>query len=161
MLKKYSNTIAYIAVIVPILSLISGLIVAVKLESFLLFIYFLVPAVLFYIFAASYSALLEATAENRELIEQIASNVQKRGADTPAVPAVHTCKQTFMSHNEEQKETDVHTDKDAASPKKPEENIAGFTVDPANPDFIVCCKCGTSQRSNRAVCFECGAKFVK
>lgn len=160
MLKKYSNTIAYIAVIVPILSLISGLIVAVKFESFLLFIYFLAPAVLFYIFAASYSALLEATAENRELIEQIASNVQKRGADTPAVAAVHTGKQTFMPHNE-QKETEVHTDKDAASPKKPEENIAGFTVDPANPGFIVCCKCGTSQRSNRAVCFECGAKFVK
>ena len=72
MLKKYSNIIALIAVIVPILSLISGLIVAAELESFLLFIYFLVPAVLFYIFAASYSALLEATAENRELIEQIA-----------------------------------------------------------------------------------------
>lgn len=160
MLKKYSNTIAYIAVIVPILSLISGLIVAIELESFLLFIYFLVPAVLFYIFAASYAALLEATAENRELIELIASNVQKRGADTPAVAAVHTGKQTFMPHNE-QKETEVHTDKDAASPKKPEENIAGFTVDPENPGFIVCCKCGTSQRSNRAVCFECGAKFVK
>lgn len=36
MLKKYSNTIAYIAVIVPILSLISGLIVAVKFESLLI-----------------------------------------------------------------------------------------------------------------------------
>ena len=161
MLKKYSNIIALIAVIVPILSLISGLIVAAELESFLLFIYFFVPAVLFYIFAASYSALLEATAENRELIEQIASNVQKRGTDTTMVATAHTGKQTFMSHNEEQKETEVHTDKDAASPKKPEENIAGFTVDPANPNFIVCCKCGTSQRSNRVVCFECGAKFVK
>ena len=161
MLKKYSNIIAYIAVIVPILSLISGLIVAVKLESFLLFIYFLVPAVLFYIFAASYAALLEATAENRELIEQIASNAQKRGTDTTMATTVHTGKQTFMSHNEEQEKTEVHTDKDAASPKKPDENIAGFTVDPANPGFIVCCKCGTSQKNNRAVCFECGAKFVK
>lgn len=161
MLKKYSNIIAYIAVIVPILALISGLIVAVELESFLLFIYFLVPAVLFYIFAASYAALLEATAENRELIEQIANNAQKRGTDTPAVAAVHTGKQTFMTHNEEHKKAEVHTDKDDASPKKPEENIAGFTVDPANPNFIVCCKCRTSQRSNRAVCFECGAKFVK
>ena len=161
MLKKYSNIIAYIAVIVPILALISGLIVAVELESFLLFIYFLIPAVLFYIFAASYAALLEATAENRELIEQIANNAQKRGADTPTIPAVHTGKQTFMAHNEEQKKTEVQTDKDAASPKTLEENIAGFTVDPANPNLIVCCKCRTSQRSNRAVCFECGAKFVK
>ena len=161
MLKKYSNIIALIAVIVPILALISGLIVAAELESFLLFIYFLVPAVLFYIFAASYSALLEATAENRELIEQIASNVQKREADTPVVAAVHTGKQTFMSHNEEQEKTEVHTDKDAASPKKPEENIAGFTVNPANPNLIICSKCGAAQRSNRAVCFECGAKFVK
>ena len=161
MLKKYSNIIAYIAVIVPILALISGLIVAVKLESFLLFIYFLVPAVLFYIFAASYAALLEATAENRELIEQIANNAQKRGTDTPTVAAVHTGKQPLMAHNEEQKKTEVHTDKDAVPPKKPEENIAGFTVDPANPNFIVCSKCGTSQRSNRVVCFECGAKFVK
>lgn len=161
MLKKYSNIIAYIAVIVPILALISGLIVAVKLESFLLFIYFLVPAVLFYIFAASYAAMLEATAENRELIEQIAHNAQKRGADTPKVATVHTGKQTFMANNEEQKRTEVHTDKGDVSPKKQEENIAGFTVDPANQNLIVCSKCGAVQRSNRAVCFECGAKFVK
>ena len=161
MLKKYSNTIAYIAVIVPILSLISGLIIAIELESFLLFIYFLVPAVLFYIFVASYAALLEATAENRELIEQIASNIQKRGTDTPEVAAVHTGKQTFMSHNEEQKKAEVYTDKGAVSPKAPEDNTAGFTVDPTNPNLIVCCKCGRSQRSNRTVCFECGAKFVK
>ena len=161
MLKKYSNIIAYIAVILPILALISGLIVAVKLESFLLFIYFLVPAVLFNIFAASYAEMLEATAESRELIERIANNAQKRGADTPPVAAVHTGKQTFMAHNEEHKKAVVQTNKDAVASQKPEENIAEFTVDPANPDFIVCCKCGTSQRSNRAVCFECGAKFVK
>lgn len=38
---------------------------------------------------------------------------------------------------------------------------ASVSVDPNNPDFIICGKCGTSQRSNRSVCFECGAKFRK
>lgn len=47
------------------------------------------------------------------------------------------------------------------SSEKSEPSTANYTVDPDNPDSIICGNCGKSQRSNRNVCFECGAKFEK
>lgn len=45
--------------------------------------------------------------------------------------------------------------------EKSETVFADITVDPNDAEKIICGKCGASQRRNRTVCFECGAKFNK
>ena len=44
MLKKYSGIIASLSVIIPLISVIAGIALAITLESFMMFVYFAVPA---------------------------------------------------------------------------------------------------------------------
>lgn len=159
MLKKYSGIIASLSVIIPLISVIAGIALAITLESFMMFVYFAVAAALSYIFMASYSELLDVTADNQILLEKIekylkeepernkSSHIGKQAVATaPAADdAKVPCAENIGNHT---------------STEKVDEE-SGYTVDPSNPDFIVCSKCGRSQRSNRTVCFDCGAKFKK
>lgn len=162
MLKKYSGIISSLSVIIPLISVIAGIALAIMLESFMMFVYFAVAAALAYIFMASYSELLDVTADNQILLEQIekdlkeesekirSSNIGKHAVSTAtAAPTADDVKAPCTEN--------IGND---TSPEKAGEE-SGYTVDPNNPGFIICNKCGTEQKSNRYVCFECGAKFKK
>lgn len=125
----------------------------------MMFVYFAVAAALSYIFMASYSELLDVTADNQILLEKIekylkeepernkSSHIGKQAVATaPAADdAKVPCAENIGNHT---------------STEKVDEE-SGYTVDPNNAEKIICGKCGTVQRSNRNVCLKCGVKFRK
>ena len=82
MLKKYATIIRTLAFIIPALSIIGGLISAFKAENALLFIYFAVPALLYYTFTKSYAELLETTEDTQEMVYRIQEQLSQKDTKT-------------------------------------------------------------------------------
>ena len=159
MLKKYSGIISSLSVIIPLVSVIAGIALAIMLESFMMFVYFAVAAALAYIFMASYSELLDVTADNQMLLEQIEKELKEEQERIKTSRNGNQTVATAPTANDVKAPCTENTGNDTLPEKADEES--GYTVDPSNPDFIICSKCGRSQKSNRTVCFDCGAKFKK
>lgn len=173
MLKKYASIIRTLAFIIPALSIIGGLILAVKAENVLLFIYFAVPAFLYYTFTRSYAELLEATEDTQEMVYQIQEQLSQKDAKTShsaSSPIATTTSNKPIANGWTcscgrnnptyastcvcgKNKRDIESAQTVSSePIKPNE-------DSSDPNYIICPKCGTRQRSNRSVCFECGTTF--
>lgn len=151
MLKKYASIVNTIAIVFAALSMAAGIYLGIETESVLPVLYTAIAAVVFYIFAKAFSELLYATAKNQEDIQNVADMLKKNEIARPVAPEMKPRSATAST-------------KAVAAPVEPEKanapaETASYRIDETNADFIICNKCGTRQRSNRTVCFECSAKL--
>lgn len=159
MLKKYSGIIASLSVIIPLISVIAGIALAITLESFMMFVYFAVAAALSYIFMASYSELMDVTADNQILLEKIEKYLKEEPERNKSSHIGKQAVATAQAADDEKVPCAENIGNHTSTEKVDEES--GYTVDPNNAEKIICGKCGTVQRSNRNVCLKCGVKFRK
>ena len=149
-MKQKASFIRGLAIAVPLLVLIIGLIAASKTESFGQFLVYAIGAVLYYILTSSYADLLDATADTKEMVQKLlegCSPDSKGSAPVkPAIPVASVKPITPVAS------TNTATIKTADKDPAP--------IPCEDPNYIECGKCGKRQKSNREVCFNCGASLV-
>lgn len=150
-MKQKAKTIAWISVILPILTLGAGIYMATELESFWIALAAIASAWISYVFLSSYADLLESADETNEMVRALLENQAQSerrtyAASAPSQEPASTEKAPKISMSE------------PAPFQKVEATTA--TTDPTNANFITCDNCGTRQRSNRTRCFNCGANFT-
>lgn len=146
MLRKYSSIFVGVSLVVPILGIVGGLITAIQLESFLIFLYFALPSVLFYLFSKSYAHLLNTAANNEDALAEIAASLKGSNAQ--------------QNRAEMLQETSVATAPET-SDEVPLPSSTTPIIDPENPQIITCPQCQLRQSADRKTCFRCGIKFER
>lgn len=142
MLKKYASIIRFIGIAVPVLTLIGGIYIAVKLESFWYFLGCAVVAALSCIYSLAFAELLDTTGDNTLRLAKLGK--APSASPAPAAGAAITPIQPIQ----EAPVTPVPTP------------IAVVPCSDAD-GWIICPHCGERQRANRSVCFNCSTPFKK
>ena len=146
-MKKKANIISTLALTLLILDLAAGIYTAIKFESLWLAFVGAILAWISFIFLSSYADVIRTVDENNEMLREL---IKTCGTNTPRA-------HTFSGVSA----TPARTVTPGTTATTPTANPAQSTgsATPAGSDFITCSNCGTRQRSNRTVCYECGAKF--
>lgn len=146
-MKKKANIISTLALTLLILDLAAGIYTAIKFESFWLAFVGAMIAWISFIFLSSYADVVRTVDENSEMLREL---IKASATNTPRAYTVSNVSATPARA--------VAPATTATAPTaNPAQSTA--TATPAGSDFITCSNCGTRQRSNRTVCYECGAKF--
>lgn len=158
MLRKYATIHLYTGIVLGAGTLLAGIVYGIKLESFWYFLYCAISAFLIIIGTLAFTALMDSSAAKEEYLKEICEHLQRPGnaKSTPAAQPVHqnTSSGTAAVSNSSGSGASAQTKQGAKETVRPEK-------DNTDENFIVCPKCGTRQRSNRGVCFDCGAAFQK
>lgn len=145
MLRNYSRIVAALGVIFPILLAIVGITYAVKLESFLTFAYFAVPAAVLCVILESYSTLLETTAENQESIKQLVSTAKNNERE-----AIGRNSSSSRPAAAEFIAVDIES-----NASKQRQNRRSIYADPKNPHILICPNCKARQSDSNSSCYQC------
>lgn len=116
-----------------------------KLESFLAFVYFAVPATVLCVILESYSTLLETTAENQESIKQLVSTAKnnEREAIGRNSSSSRPAAAEFIAVNIE------------SNASKQRQNRRSIYADPKNPHILICPNCKARQSDSNSFCYQC------
>lgn len=141
MLKKYASGLRIVGIVTAALSLIGGIIVAVKTESFLYFIYCAIGSGLICFFDLTIAAFLDTTADNNDLLRQLTRNAESKNSSAP--------QQTAAAHSYPAKAT-AHVSANAGKPKR-----KSPYADPNNACILICPNCKARQSSENTFCYQC------
>ena len=143
-MKKKADIISTLAIILLILDLVAGVFAAIEFESLWIAFVGAMVAWISFIFLSSYADVIRTVDKNNEMLRELIK------ASATNTPRAHTVSGVSATPT-----------RAVAPATTPAANPAQSTVTatPAGSDFITCSNCGTRQRSNRTVCYECGAKF--
>ena len=150
-MRKKAAIIGWIAFIFPLLTLVGGVYWATEIESFWIFLACALSAWLSYVFISSYSELLESSDETNTMVRILLEKQEELKKEFPDPT-------TSQAPKAPEKETKV-----PVSVPAPAQKVEATTVipDPNNAEYVICSNCGTRQKANRILCFNCGATFNK
>lgn len=136
----------------PAISIIVGIAAASKADSFAVFCYYLIAALLTCLVLVGEGLALQAATENNDLLKELSvkfermeSERKKAGIVGPIHKTEETVPQTEMPKSLSEGEAQEHQ----------------TAIPVIDGDKIVCPLCGTRQRGNREVCYECGCRFIR
>lgn len=146
-MKKKAHVISTLAIISLILDLVACVYIAIEFKSLWLAFVGAMVAWISFIFLSSHADVIRTVDENNEMLREL---IKTCGTNTPRAHTVSGVSATPARA--------VAPATTATTPAANPAQSTGTTT-PAGSDFITCSNCGTRQRSNRTVCYECGAKF--
>ena len=146
-MKKIAHSMIACGILLPVCAVIVGIVRAVQLDTFTIFVYYLLSALLALLVLVGEGLILLTAVQNGEAIRSIGNQITQKAKSS-----------------REQDDADAHTEHDilvedkADVPAAPE--IAAGVPMELGGGRIQCPKCGARQQANRTVCYECGCRFV-
>lgn len=157
-MKKLSTAFMVLGGLVFAGALICGIVFAADAEDagFWVFLAWAVGGGIFGMFSLAYSYFLDVAADIKAHIATADIKARFGATETAAAPAtrnnpIPTAPQAYESAPKTPAQA-VSTQPHAAEPVKPVAPVAG-------DGYIVCPNCNQRQRSNRTICYNCGAAF--
>ena len=151
-MKKVASGLLICGVVLPAISIIAGIAAASKADSFAVFCYYLIAALLTCLVLVGEGLALQAAAENNDLLKELSVKFERMEAARKKADAVAPVPKTEA------------TVPQAEMPKSQSEGEAQerqTAIPVIDGNKIVCPLCGTRQPGNREVCYECGCRFIR